>query len=253
MDILRQTLRNEGFFALYKGMASPLLGIAGVNSLLFASYGASKRLISPYGNLSLRETALAGAMAGAANAVLASPGGSLPFLLPPSPSCLYKANERNSGNVQSPNARPVRPRGRQAAARRRERDVARVRRAEGYHAGVLGASLVFPYSSMPLNMSRSPQTRQVTLAREIPAYAGFYTAFEFSKRQFKQVYGEGEEVPVWGVLGCGATGGVRAMFPCLLSFLCGLDFCTAGPRFLPLLSPPRSLASSLSLPHQPKH
>jgi hypothetical protein len=54
-------------------MASPLLGIAGVNSLLFAAYGISKRIISPFGQLSLRETAAAGAMAGAANAILASP------------------------------------------------------------------------------------------------------------------------------------------------------------------------------------
>lgn len=73
-DILVQTLRKEGFFALYKGMASPLLGIAGVNSLLFAAYGASKRLISPYPQLSLTETAGAGALAGAVNAILASPG-----------------------------------------------------------------------------------------------------------------------------------------------------------------------------------
>lgn len=56
------------------GMASPLIGVAGVNSLLFASYGISKRIISPYPELSLKETALAGAMAGAANSVLASPG-----------------------------------------------------------------------------------------------------------------------------------------------------------------------------------
>ena len=56
------------------GMLSPLLGIAGVNSLLFAAYGASKRLISPFGQLSLKETAAAGALAGAINAVLASPG-----------------------------------------------------------------------------------------------------------------------------------------------------------------------------------
>lgn len=90
MDILTQTLRNEGFFALYKGtspskllrhlyilrtgMASPLMGIAGVNSLLFAAYGASKRLISPFPHLSLKEIAAAGALAGAINAVLASPG-----------------------------------------------------------------------------------------------------------------------------------------------------------------------------------
>ena len=55
-------------------MASPLIGIAGVNSLLFAAYGASKRLISPFPQLSLQEIAAAGAMAGAANAILASPG-----------------------------------------------------------------------------------------------------------------------------------------------------------------------------------
>ncbi|KAF5321887.1 hypothetical protein D9619_002169 [Psilocybe cf. subviscida] len=60
-------------------MASPLLGIAGVNSLLFASYGFSKRIISPFGQLSIKETAAAGAMAGAANAILASPGS--PFFL----------------------------------------------------------------------------------------------------------------------------------------------------------------------------
>ncbi|KAI0036126.1 mitochondrial carrier domain-containing protein [Vararia minispora EC-137] len=73
MDILIQTVRKEGFFALYKGMLSPLLGIAGVNSLLFAAYGTSKRIISPYPDLSLKQIAAAGAMAGAANAILASP------------------------------------------------------------------------------------------------------------------------------------------------------------------------------------
>jgi solute carrier family 25 carnitine/acylcarnitine transporter 20/29 len=78
MDILTQTVRKEGFFALYKGqtvqdegymyknlsfdtgMASPLVGIAGVNSLLFASYGISKRIISPFPQLSLPEISLAG-------------------------------------------------------------------------------------------------------------------------------------------------------------------------------------------------
>ena len=55
-------------------MLSPLLGIAGVNSLLFASYGFAKRIVTPFGELSLPQTALAGSMAGAANAILASPG-----------------------------------------------------------------------------------------------------------------------------------------------------------------------------------
>jgi solute carrier family 25 carnitine/acylcarnitine transporter 20/29 len=56
------------------GMASPLIGIAGVNSLLFASYAISKRIVSPFPELSLPETAAAGAMAGATNSILASPG-----------------------------------------------------------------------------------------------------------------------------------------------------------------------------------
>lgn len=93
MDVFIQTVRKEGALGLYKGniyhvrqiwvpnpffhfpgMLSPLLGIAGVNSLLFASYGSAKRIVSPFGELSLPQIALAGSMAGAANAVLASPG-----------------------------------------------------------------------------------------------------------------------------------------------------------------------------------
>lgn len=62
-------------------MASPLIGIAGVNSLLFTSYAVSKRLISPFPELSLKETAAAGAIAGAAQSVLASPGPSCTVLL----------------------------------------------------------------------------------------------------------------------------------------------------------------------------
>ena len=53
--------------------ASPLLGIAAVNSLLFTAYGASRRLVSPYPELSIPQIALAGGMAGAGNAILASP------------------------------------------------------------------------------------------------------------------------------------------------------------------------------------
>lgn len=63
-------------------MASPLIGIAGVNSLLFAAYGYSKRVISPFPDLSLQQIAAAGAMAGAVNAVLASPGLLAPRILP---------------------------------------------------------------------------------------------------------------------------------------------------------------------------
>lgn len=53
----------------------------------------------------------------------------------------------------------------------------------------------------------------VTVAREIPAYAGFYTAYEFSKRQFRKRYGK-DDLPVWALLASGSTGGVSYWLAC---------------------------------------
>ncbi|KAF8270172.1 mitochondrial carrier domain-containing protein [Lactarius quietus] len=161
MDILLQTARKEGLLALYKGMASPLVGIAGVNSLLFAAYGFSKRIVSPFGQLSLKETAVAGAMAGAANAILASP--------------VEMFKVRMQGQYGNPSDK-------------RLRVVAREMWTEwGFRKGIM-------------------RGYWVTVAREIPAYAGFYTAFEFSKRRFSKTYGP--DLPVWALLASGSTGGI---------------------------------------------
>ncbi|KAF8142980.1 mitochondrial carrier domain-containing protein [Mycena galopus ATCC 62051] len=166
MDILMQTVRKEGFFALYKGMASPLLGIAGVNSLLFASYGASRRIISPF-PLSLPEIALAGSMAGAANAILASPVE------------MFKVRMQGQYGGKGD---------------KRLRVVAREMWKEwGFRKGVM-------------------RGYWVTVAREIPAYAGFYTAYEFSKRKFGAKYGE--QIPVWALLASGSTGGIAYWLSC---------------------------------------
>ncbi|THU90494.1 mitochondrial carrier [Dendrothele bispora CBS 962.96] len=167
MDILSQTIRKEGFFALYKGMASPLIGIAGVNSLLFAAYGVSKRIVSPYPQLSLPEIALAGSMAGAANAILASP--------------VEMFKVRMQGQYGG-------------ATDKRLRTVFRdMWRDWGFRKGVM-------------------RGYWVTVAREIPAYAGFYTAYEFSKRKFMSVYGT--QLPVWALLASGSTGGIAYWLSC---------------------------------------
>lgn len=51
-----------------------MVGIAAVNSLLFAANTAARRLLSPYPDqLSISQIAAAGSMAGAVQAVLASP------------------------------------------------------------------------------------------------------------------------------------------------------------------------------------
>ncbi|KAF9067331.1 mitochondrial carrier domain-containing protein [Rhodocollybia butyracea] len=169
MDIISQTIRKEGFFALYKGMASPLLGIAGVNSLLFASYGVSRRIISPFPQLSLPETSLAGAMAGAANAVLASPVE------------MFKVRMQGQyGGAQD----------KRLSAVSKE-----VWKEWGFRKGVM-------------------RGYWVTVAREIPAYAGFYTAYEFSKRRFTSIYGSTSELPVWALMASGSTGGIAYWLSC---------------------------------------
>ncbi|KAI0372290.1 mitochondrial carrier [Pilatotrama ljubarskyi] len=167
MDILTQTLRKEGFFALYKGMASPLVGIAGVNSLLFAAYGVSKRLISPFPQLSLKEIAAAGAIAGAVNAVLASP--------------VEMFKVRMQGQYGSPSDKRLRA------------VVSEMWRDWGFRKGIM-------------------RGYWVTVAREIPAYAGFYTAFEFTKRKFSERYGA--QIPVWALLASGSTGGIAYWLAC---------------------------------------
>lgn len=167
LDILSRTLRNEGFLALYKGMASPLIGVAGVNSLLFASYGISKRIISPYPELSLKETALAGAMAGAANSVLASPVE------------MFKVRMQGQyGGKDDKRLRVV---------------VSEMWKEYGFRQGIMRGFWI-------------------TVVREIPAYAGFYAGFEFSKRNFKKVYGE--KLPAWALLLSGSTGGIAYWLAC---------------------------------------
>ncbi|KAK0480128.1 mitochondrial carrier [Armillaria novae-zelandiae] len=177
MDILVQTVRKEGSFALYKGMASPLFGIAGVNSLLFASYGVSRRIISPYPQLSLPQIALAGSMAGAVNAILASPVEMFKVLM--------------QGQYGS------------ATDKRLRRVVSDQWSQWGFRKGIM-------------------RGYWVTVAREIPAYAGFVsfldplfnfdTAYEFSKRKFAAAYGQ--DLPVWALLASGSTGGISYWLAC---------------------------------------
>ena len=48
--------------SLYKGMSSPLLGVAGINAITFGAYGSVLRLLSDQDNIS--SITLAGASAG---------------------------------------------------------------------------------------------------------------------------------------------------------------------------------------------
>eukprot|EP00941_MAST-03F_sp_MAST-3F-sp1_P000064 g64.t1 len=68
---LKHTVESKGFFGLYKGLSSPLLGSMAENAVLFLSYGMFKKALGEDSakkrgeDLSLLRLALAGAGAGA--------------------------------------------------------------------------------------------------------------------------------------------------------------------------------------------
>ena len=72
---LRHTIKTHGFFSLYKGMSSPLLGSMAENAVLFLCYGEMKKLMGekPGQELSLLQLAMAGGAAGAVGAVALNP------------------------------------------------------------------------------------------------------------------------------------------------------------------------------------
>ncbi|OWZ63802.1 hypothetical protein AYX14_05650 [Cryptococcus neoformans] len=167
-DIFKVTVRNEGFLALYKGMMSPLLGVAAVNSLLFTAYGTARRIVSPYPDLSIAQVAAAGAMAGAANAVLASPVE------------MFKIKMQGQYGGKDD--------------KRLGRVVGDMWKEYGLRNGIM-------------------RGYWVTVIREIPAYAGFYAGYEYSKRWFAKHYAP-NNLPIWTLLASGAIGGVSYWLAC---------------------------------------
>jgi len=73
-------IKEEGPFAIYKGVQSPLVGLAAINAVAFFSYGLAKELVrskdEKIEDLSITKIGLAGGMAGA---VLASIEGPVDF------------------------------------------------------------------------------------------------------------------------------------------------------------------------------
>ncbi|KAJ2307559.1 hypothetical protein IWW55_000907 [Coemansia sp. RSA 2706] len=153
MDCLVKTVRNEGFLGLYKGMASPLVGIAAVNSLLFWAYSYGRTLLTGSADVTptLGQVAVAGAGAGIVNSVLASPVELLKVRLQVQYSTATGGGAVFRGPI--PLARHL-----------------------VQQFGVRGIAWGF----------------WATVAREIPAYAAFYSGFEFAKRSFANALTDGD-------------------------------------------------------------
>lgn len=73
-QIFLKTVKEEGVLALYKGMLAPVIGVAFINAVLFASYAGLKTSFNPdHSKLTLAQIAIAGSGAGIVNSFVASP------------------------------------------------------------------------------------------------------------------------------------------------------------------------------------
>lgn len=162
--------------ALYKGMASPLVGIGAVNALLFSANSRLKHALEQGEQrlLPLWKIAVAGAGAGVVNSVLASPVELLKIKL--------QAQYGSSSSETSKFKGPI------ACARyliKKDGGVAR-----GLFRGLY-----------------------VTMWREMPAYAGFYAGFEATKRYLTHG-GQEEEANILQLMASGAVGGMAYWLAC---------------------------------------
>lgn len=151
-------------------MASPLLGVAAQNSLLFTAFSVSKRLVAADTQLSIPQVALAGSLAGGANALLSSPVELLKIRM--------QAQYTTHGTAP--------PRLRQVAAH--------IYSSYGLRRGVMRGFWI-------------------TVAREVPAYAAFYAAFEAAKAAFSS-HLHTDNLPVWALMASGSAGGVANWLAC---------------------------------------
>eukprot|EP01113_Clastostelium_recurvatum_P031725 TRINITY_DN3993_c0_g1_i2.p1 TRINITY_DN3993_c0_g1~~TRINITY_DN3993_c0_g1_i2.p1 ORF type:complete len:298 (+),score=57.71 TRINITY_DN3993_c0_g1_i2:69-962(+) len=74
-DCFRKTVSQEGFMGLYKGIQSPLVGLAVMNSVMFLAYGQAKAFLhtDPARPLSIAQLTLAGGLAGIAVSFVEGP------------------------------------------------------------------------------------------------------------------------------------------------------------------------------------
>lgn len=83
LDCARKTIQKEGFKGLYKGMATPLVGITPIYAICFLGFGIGKKLQTkdPNQELTLPQIGNAGMLAGVFTTVIMAPGERIKCLL----------------------------------------------------------------------------------------------------------------------------------------------------------------------------
>lgn len=83
IDCAMQTVRKEGFFGLYKGMAAPVVGVTPMFAVCFLGFGIGKKLQQkhPHDDLTYLQFFNAGMLAGVFTTVIMTPGERIKCLL----------------------------------------------------------------------------------------------------------------------------------------------------------------------------
>lgn len=208
-DVLSKTVRYEGPTGLFKGMLSPLLGIAAQNSLLFTAFAMAKRLVSPDSTqLSIAQTAAAGSVAGGVNAVLASPVEL--FKIRMQTQYAHGAGSKQDGTRKlSVVARDGKSSSISCRCQSNLYSHFTVWQQHGFTRGVMRGFTV-------------------TVVREIPAYAGFYAGFETGNKLFRsRLYPhlpKDQPLPVLCLMASGSLGGICNWLACYPIGECTLPF-----------------------------
>ncbi|KAI8358631.1 mitochondrial carrier domain-containing protein [Mortierella sp. GBAus27b] len=181
MNSLGTMVQNEGFRSLFKGITSPIIGLAGLNSILFASYSATMRVLEtvsppPPGDVfqPLSHVFTAGFVAGVA------------CFLVSTPTELVKCRAQVIASRLDPNS--------SAAAQR-----AILSEPGSWH---VTKDVVRRFGIRGLY-----QGGWVTILRDAPGYGVYFLAYEWLKRELEVTPGETGGSNTWKLLFAGGVAG----------------------------------------------
>ncbi|KAH9492040.1 hypothetical protein Btru_029350 [Bulinus truncatus] len=167
-DCLAKTVRKEGFFGLYKGMAAPITGVAPIFAVCFLGFGIGKRIQQKHENEELTYFQLfkAGMLAGVFTTVIMAPGERI--------KCLLQIQQEANVNDRKYKG-PV--------------DCAKKIYREGGIRSVYRGSVA-------------------TLLRDVPATGMYFTSYEWLQRVLTPAGHDRSEMSVWRTLFAGGMAGI---------------------------------------------
>ncbi|KFD63221.1 hypothetical protein M514_24598 [Trichuris suis] len=193
LHCFEQTVMNEGFLALYKGMGAPVAGVAPLFALYFFGCSIGKRLqqrhpdeVLSYGNysnaslmqwfqfLSIGKTFNAGALAGVLTTVIMAPGERI--------KCLLQVQHQSVGSGSAKYAGPI--------------DVLRQLYKEGGLRSIYRGTMA-------------------TLLRDVPASGAYLATYEFFMRSMTSSSADRNELSPAKTLLAGGLAGIANWAVCL--------------------------------------